>query len=64
MGGPGDFGLEELLDEWLKGAESSLGPLHKELIRGWNALDAGQEEEFRLNVCDELRSRGFSPLRE
>ena len=40
VGAPGYYGLEALLDEWLKGVESSLGPLHEELIRGWNALDA------------------------
>ena len=30
----GDYGLEGLLDEWLKGAEFSLWPLHEELIKG------------------------------
>ena len=29
MGGPRDYGLEGLLDEWLKGAESSLGHFMK-----------------------------------
>ena len=62
VGGQGDYGPEGLLDEWLKGAGSSLGPLHEELIRGWNALDAGRHEELRSRVCDELYSRGFSPL--
>ena len=63
LGGLGDYGLEGLPDEWLKGAESSLGPPHEELSKGWNVLDAGRQEEFRSRVCDELCSRGFSPLR-
>ena len=55
--------VRPLLEELLERAGYSDGTFYKELVKGWPALNAKRQEEFKLCLIDELRRRGYSPHR-
>ena len=46
-----------LFEEVLEGVGFSDGLLYEELMKGWNALDADKQEEFKSRLINELRRR-------